>query len=192
MEQEPSRRVVQDIDTLKALADPIRLTVLDLMMADHGRTWTAKELASRVGISTTKIYYHLNTLEQRALLQIRSTRVVNGIIEKHYGANQERITFQRGADRPRDPSGDIEEVMIAHFDRVRDDIDERLRSGANVMSAEAPPETRVMVSHSVVHIPPDRAEEFRARLLALAKEYRAEDEPGQPEYQVLIAIHPRN
>ncbi|GIG60100.1 hypothetical protein Lfu02_44720 [Longispora fulva] len=192
MEQEPSRRVVQDIDTLKALADPIRLTVLELMMADHTRTWTAKELASRVGISTTKIYYHLNTLEQRALLQIRSTRVVNGIIEKHYGASQQRITFQRGADRPRDPGGDVEDVMIALFDRVRNDIEERLRTGANVMSREAPPETRAMVSHSIAHVRPDRAEEFRARLLALAEEFRAADDGTQQEYQLLIAIHPRN
>ncbi|MEV6523856.1 helix-turn-helix domain-containing protein [Longispora sp. NPDC051575] len=192
MEQEPSRRIVQDVDTLKALADPIRLTVLELMMADHTRSWTAKELASRVGISTTKIYYHLNTLEQRALLQIRSTRIVNGIIEKHYGASQQRITFQRGPDHPRDPEGAVEDVMMALFDQVRGDINERLLTGHNVMSREAPPETRAMISHSIAHVSPARAEEFRARLLALAEEFRAAEEPSEPEYQVLIAIHPRN
>src|SRR5690242_10898335 len=91
-----SARVVQDAETLKALADPARLAILELMMRDCARTWTAKDLAASVGMPPKKIYYHLNLLEQRGLLEIRATQVVNGIIEKHYGAAQESITFQQG------------------------------------------------------------------------------------------------
>ena len=45
----------------------------------------------------TNIYYHLNMLERHDLLQVRDTRVVNGIIEKHYGAGQRNVTFHRQA-----------------------------------------------------------------------------------------------
>ena len=65
-----SARVVQDAETLKALADPARLAILELMMRDCARTWTAKDLAASVGMPLQKIYYHLNLLEQRGLLHV--------------------------------------------------------------------------------------------------------------------------
>lgn len=190
MASNPVRRIVQDAGTLKALADPTRLSLLELMMADHTRAFTAKELATAVGVPATKIYYHLNNLEQHELIQIRFTRMVNGIVEKHYGAGQQRLTFQRGTDRPADPSDDVNQIISTMIDQVRTDIECGLRAGTLVPSQTAPPETRVMVSQAISNIVPARAAEFREQLFALVERFRADFTPDAPSYQLLVAIHP--
>lgn len=73
---------------LGALADPSRLALLDLLAAHPKQTWTARELADHIGMPTGSIYYHLNRLEQQGLLSVPSTRVVNHVVEKHYGASE--------------------------------------------------------------------------------------------------------
>ena len=201
-----ARRIVQDIDTLKALADPARLAILELVMGNYARTWTAKEMAAVVGMPPKKIYYHLGLLEQQGLLQVRATQVVNGIIEKHYGAGQESITFQRGDHpaggdpavgdpaRSTGPAASAEEmgqVVTTLFDEVHANILAGLRSGAAVMSREAPNEKRVVVSYTTVGMAPERAGEFRDALLAVVEQFRAAGTPEEPAFELLIAIHPR-
>ncbi|WP_018353090.1 ArsR/SmtB family transcription factor [Longispora albida] len=178
--------MVQDVGTLKALADPIRLTVLELTMSDHRRSWTAKELASAVRVPPTKIYYHLNTLEQHGLLEVRTTRVINGIIEKHYGAGQKMLSYESGPG----PSGGMDELIAAMIDQVRDNIVAGIRSGEIVAARDAPDETRVIVSHAISSVPPAQAGEFRRRLLELVEEFHDGNDPANPSYQLLIALHP--
>ncbi|MGH3713917.1 MAG: ArsR/SmtB family transcription factor [Micromonosporaceae bacterium] len=181
-----SRRIVDDATTLKALADPLRMTVLELMMVRPEQMWTAKELAARVGIPATKLYYHLNLLERHQLAVVRETRIVNGIIEKHYGAGQRRITFQRGTG---DDSADgVREGIVGLIDKVRDDVDTGLRDGT-LEPVRTP--TGMVVSHALAALPPDRIAEFRTALLALVERFRGLDNAGGTPYQLLVAFHPQ-
>jgi hypothetical protein len=196
-------RLVKDVETLKALADPARLAILELMMSDYARAWTAKELAAAIEMPPKKIYYHLGLLEQRGLLEVRATQVVNGIIEKHYGAGQHSITFQRGnqpaggtapSDAPDDAAGSPEEmgeVVTALFDEVHGHILAGLRSGAAVMDREAPDAERIVVSYTTAGMPPEQAGKFREALLAVVAKFRAASVPGAPAFELLVAIHPR-
>jgi hypothetical protein len=198
-------RVVQDVETLKALADPARLAILELMMVAPTRTWTAKELAGAIGMPPKKIYYHLGLLEQRGLLEVRDTQIINGIIEKHYGTGQESIVFQRG-NPPEDaagepapagppaPAGSAEamgEVVTALFDEVHTNILAGLNEGTAIMDRQAPDSHRVVVSYSTSAMRPERAGELRTALLAVVEEFRAAAEPGEPVFELLVAIHPR-
>jgi predicted ArsR family transcriptional regulator len=186
-------RVVEDVETLKAMADPARLAILELAMSDYARAWTAKELAVAIGMSPKKIYYHLGLLEQRGLLQIRSTQVVNGIIEKHYGASQRSITFQHGSGLPPGPDSfsDMGEMAALLFDKVRNNFLDGLRSGRAVMDRQASDSQRAVVSYSTAAMPPEKAGRFRDALLQLVTEFDAAGIPGEPTFELLIAIHPR-
>jgi DNA-binding transcriptional ArsR family regulator len=189
-------RIVQDVETLKALADPVRLAILDLVMADYQRTWTAKDLATAIRMPPKKIYYHLGLLEQRGLLEVRDTAVVNGIIEKHYGAAQESITFQHGSPlaEPKNVSPDTTEEMgqlvTTLFDEARTNIIDGLRSGQAVLHRDAPATKRLLVSYSTVAMAPERAGEFRDTLRALIDEFQDANTPGAPRYDMLITIGP--
>ncbi|MFI1995400.1 ArsR/SmtB family transcription factor [Actinoplanes sp. NPDC020271] len=186
-------RIVEDVETLKALADPARLSMLELMMTGHARSWTAKELATAIGMPVKKIYYHLALLEQRGLLEVRATQVVNGIIEKHYGASQKSITFQRGNGSPGVPAAGAEEVgrlVTTLFDQVEGTIMDGLRAGRVVMDRAAPDDRRVVVSYSTARMSPAQAGRFRDALLGVVAEFDAMAAPGMPTFELLVAFSP--
>ncbi|MEV4411024.1 helix-turn-helix domain-containing protein [Catellatospora sp. NPDC049609] len=180
-----TRRVIEDVSTLKALADPIRMAILELAMTEPGRTWTAKEFAGIVGISPTKIYYHLNLLEQHDLVQIRDTRVVNGIIEKQYGAGQLDLTFSRRTD---DDGESLRTAVGRQFAQTRDEIDLGLAAGTMSVDAGAAERDRLLVSRAVASIDESRLTEFRQELLKLV--HRFEQSSGPHRFGLLIALHP--
>lgn len=183
----PRERVIEDVATLKALADPVRMNLLDLTQADPERTWTARELAGIVGVLPTNIYYHLNMLERNGLLQVRDTRVVNGIIEKHYGAGQRSVTFQR---RVGEGGEGQREVVWAQMTELRDDLDTGLAKGTMKMSRDAPDRERALVSWAFVEIPEEAVAAFRHELQALVEKYEATGVPGV-KFKVVAAMHPR-
>ncbi|MFV2107350.1 helix-turn-helix domain-containing protein [Micromonospora sp. LOL_015] len=186
-------RVIEDVATLKALADPIRMRVLELAMSEPERTWTAKELANIVGVAPTKIYYHINQLEQHQLLHIRDTRVVNGIIEKQYGAGQLNLTFHRRSGE--EPSS-VHEVVATLLDQIKDEIEAGLNAGTISGSSEAPDPVRMMLSRGVAEIPVDRIAEFRHELQALMRRFEQAGVPrdgtttGGHRFAMLVGMHP--
>src|SRR5918998_4017431 len=139
----PLERVIEDVSTLKALADPVRMNLVDLAQAEPERTWTARELAGIVGVLPTNIYYHLNMLERNGLLQVRDTRVVNGIIEKHYGAGQRSVVFQR---RIGEGGEGQREFVWTLLTELRDEIDTGLFKGTMKMSRDAQDSERALIS----------------------------------------------
>lgn len=58
----PQRRVITDLDALRALANPQRAAILKLLMS--GRSRTATECAATVGASPSACSYHLRQLER--------------------------------------------------------------------------------------------------------------------------------
>ncbi len=179
-------RVIDDVSILKALADPIRMTLLDLTMGQPDRTWTARELAAQVGVLPTNIYYHLNMLERHGLLQVRDTRVVNGIIEKHYGTGQRSVTFHRRAG---DGGDENRELVLQAIDKVRDEIHDGLKMESMTMSPEAPDRERMMVSTGMVNIPEDQIAGFRQELIQMAARYEG-GAAADCRFTVMVAIYP--
>jgi DNA-binding transcriptional ArsR family regulator len=82
IEFEPAPELtITDPEVLRVLADPLRLR---LVQHNLGKPWTVKDASRALGISQTKLYYHVNLLETHGLIRVHSTRVVSGIIEKSY------------------------------------------------------------------------------------------------------------
>lgn len=183
----PQERVIEDIATLKALADPVRMTLLDLTMAEPERTWTARELAGLVGVLPTNIYYHLNMLERNGLLQVRDTRIVNGIIEKHYGTGQYSYVFQRRVGEGGDGA---REIVATWLDQLHQDLDIGLAKGTIKMSRDAGDTERAVISKGYVEIPEDRIAGFREELKAMVARYEGTGEPGV-KFTVLAVMYPR-
>src|SRR5688572_24810596 len=79
--------LVTDLETLKVLADPLRLRIRELM----GKPTTVKQVAAKLDLPATKLYYHINLLEKHGLIVLVDTRVVSGIIEKHYQVSAQNV-----------------------------------------------------------------------------------------------------
>lgn len=72
--------IIQDSETLKALADPLRMEILRLLKTPK----TVKEIGQALHKHPTKLYYHVNMLEKCGVILVVETNVVSGIIEKKY------------------------------------------------------------------------------------------------------------
>lgn len=81
---EPAERfVIEDIETLRVLADPQRMSLL-LMIGEEPRT--VKEMAAAHGVPQTRLYYHVRKLESHGLIRVARRRMVSGIEERTYEA----------------------------------------------------------------------------------------------------------
>ena len=81
--------VIDDLDTLKALAEPLRLRI-HTEMTEGPRT--VKELAGLLDVPQTRLYYHVKILERHGLIRVASRRVVSGIEERTYEATARSTT----------------------------------------------------------------------------------------------------
>src|SRR5258705_9574845 len=67
---------------MRAIADPLRLTLLDLVLE---RAATVTELAAAVGRPKSTVAHHVNVLVDAGLLRVVRTRRVRAIEERYYG-----------------------------------------------------------------------------------------------------------
>src|SRR5947208_901637 len=79
-------RTVTDLETLRLLADPLRLSILGAFPSGTAKRlpMSVKEIADKIDEGQTKLYRHVKKLEDAGLLRVAETRVVSGIIEKRY------------------------------------------------------------------------------------------------------------
>src|SRR5262245_18346157 len=74
--------VINAPEQLRAVADPLRATLLELLLE---RAATVTEMAQAVGRSRTTIAYPVNLLVYARLLRVVRTRRVRAIDERYYG-----------------------------------------------------------------------------------------------------------
>src|ERR1043166_3085439 len=84
--------MISDLETLKVVTDPLRLNIVNLL---RGGPRTAKELATMLHLSQTKLYYHIGLLEQHGFIRVVGTRLVSGILEKQYQATAYKLSVDR-------------------------------------------------------------------------------------------------
>ena len=182
----PERRI-SDVETIKALSDPLRLRILEVMTAKHGEVFTVKRLAGALAVSQTKLYHHINLLLERDLIRTAGTRVVSGIIETSYRIAQLKISLDRSlltADSP-----EMHDVLTTVFEGARDDIARGLRTGVIGSGEDADPSTKLLLSKGLARLSKAQAEAVRTRILELIDGFDAEDGDGQP-YGLVLGFYP--
>ena len=193
-DQPATERVISDVETLKALSDPVRLRILETMVTAADEAWTVKRLAAAMEVGPTKLYHHVNILEEREFIRVAGTRVVSGIIEKSYRIAQLTVRLDRAllTGSGDDVQSSVHDVMAVIFDSVRDEIERALRSGLVTTGEDDP--LRELLIRGLTRIHPDRAVELRERLRALLAEYDIDThdkaEPGSVPFGYLIALYP--
>lgn len=118
--------VINDMETLKVVADPLRMQLMALLKEGQ----TVKELARELEVPASKLYYHINQLETHGLIRIVGTHIVSGIIEKTYQttAYEFRVSDQLLApanltDRT------IEDLLGILFDQTKKDVRRSIQAG---------------------------------------------------------------
>src|ERR687895_683380 len=76
------QHVVAAPKQLRALADPLRATILDLLLE---RAATVAELAAAVDRPKSTVAHHVNVLEEADMLRVVRTRRVRAVGQRYYG-----------------------------------------------------------------------------------------------------------
>ena len=192
-----AERVISDVETLKALSDPLRLRIVEAMITRVDEPWTVKELSAALGVPPTRLYHHVDLLLERQLIRPVERRVVSGIIETRYRIAQLSLRLDRrlfSADT-REQAAVLHDVLRTVFDRSRDEIETAIRLGAIETVEDARPDRKLLLSKGLIRLRPERAARLRERLLELVdsveREDEADDDPAERRaFGTLLALYP--
>jgi DNA-binding transcriptional ArsR family regulator len=185
-----AEHVISDVETLKALSDPVRLRILETMVSRPHESWTVKRLAEALGTGPTKLYHHVGILEERGLIRIAGTRVVSGIIETRYRIAQLSLRLDRGLLSAGIPET-VDDLMRTVLDGVRDGIVESLAAGVADNAPDAPPHRRLLLSRGLARVRRERAAELHERMRALLAELdEIHDDPDGEPFGYLVGLYP--
>ena len=179
----PVERLIGDLETLRLLADPLRLRVL---AAVREEARSAKEIAGRLGMPVGKLYYHLDLLERHGLIVVAATRIVSGIAEKQYRAAARSFRVDRSLLALGDATTAIDGMMAAVLDGTRIEAERSAHAGAFADGEGA------VLTRKVVHLTAEGASRLKDEFETLLERIeRAESASGDAAaHNVTIAYFP--
>jgi DNA-binding transcriptional ArsR family regulator len=161
-------RVVSSRQELRAMADPLRSSILDLVLE---RAATVAELATAVGRPKSTVAHHVGVLVAADMLRVVRTRKVRAIDERFYGRTS-RI-FYVGRIQP-------DEVTIVP----------NLLTDAAAQSVPAYEADRLRAILRYARIPPESAAEFWDRVFALVNDFSQLPRAGETVYGFVAGLYP--
>jgi DNA-binding transcriptional ArsR family regulator len=164
------RIVVTSPAELRAMAEPLRGTILDLLLE---RAATVTELAEALGRPKSTVAHHVKVLLDVGMLQVVRTRRVRAIDERFYGRTARLFYIGRVAPEDRTPppwtndlADSAEESMPAYH--------------ADTMWS--------IRRHS--RIPRARAREFWERIDSVVREFTQIPRDGDTVFGLVVALYP--
>jgi DNA-binding transcriptional ArsR family regulator len=164
---------ITDVETLKVFSDPFRLRLLQLMTDEP---CTVKQLAMELAVRPTKLYYHINLLEQRGLVRVVETRLVGHIAEKLYQSVARRFSVERANVAitqplsPEDVAQGLDAVVELFLHNTSHAIREGVRSGMVDPHKPAPDPNAMLLKSGRVRLSATQAMLLFQRFQALVQE----------------------
>jgi len=156
---------------LRALADPLRRTLLELLLE---RAATVTEMAQAVGRPKSTVAYHVNLLVATGLLRVVRTRRVRAIEERYYG-RVARTLYIGALNRAED-----KQVVAA--------INGLAEAAAEAAPAHAADELRCLLVHA--RIPIEEVRNFWAQVQELARRFAQIPRAGGQVYGFAAGLYP--
>ena len=163
--------VVTAPEQLRALADPLHATLLELVLE---RAATVTEMARAVDRPKSTIAYHVNLLLHAELLRVVRTRRVRAIEERYYG-RVARTYYVGVLNRPEDKQ------LVAGMNGLA-------RAAAESAPANAADELRCLLVHA--RIPIEDVRSFWAQVQEVARQFAQIPRAGDQVYGFAAGLYP--
>ncbi|HMD94691.1 MAG TPA: helix-turn-helix domain-containing protein [Trebonia sp.] len=156
---------------LRALADPLRATLLELLLE---RAATVTEMAQAVDRPKSTVAYHVNLLVGAGLLRVVRTRRVRAIEERYYG-RAARTLYVGVLTRPEDKQ------VVAAMNGLAE-------AAAESAAAHAADDLRCTLAHA--RIPREEVRNFWAEVQELARRFAQIPRAGDQVYGFVAGLYP--
>lgn len=174
----PALATISTLEALRAVSDSQRHRILTLLIREP---LTASEIAKRLKIARTRVYYHLDLLEEHGFIRVVEERQVAAMIERTFRARARRFHVDRRMLASSSSESEVNAAQAALLERAADD----LRS--QHVGAEDDDDDGVLVTRSFLRLTPERAAELRADIVALVENYSDACADGD-SYEMTLAL----
>ena len=155
--------VIDNVEKLKIFADPLRQQLLQEFCCNPA---TVKQIAEKIGEKPTRLYHHVDLLEQNGFLEVVDTKQIRGTVEKYYQTVARKIIVDHAlVGSLEEESGETEVKNIvmntiqACLVDARDHFDE----------AEDP--RSVILAQATLHLTPNQLKIFEEKLDSLVESF---------------------
>lgn len=163
--------MIEDLETLKIMADPLRNQILEILAPEKQ---TINQVAEKLGLSPSKLYYHINLLEKHGLIQEVDTIVKANIIEKVYWITAYECKMDHDLFNFSTPEGQesVITAMVTPIDSTREDIVRSLEARATALDHGAEQHPREVVIFREVRKMNDKtADQFTERIKQVLEDF---------------------
>jgi DNA-binding transcriptional ArsR family regulator len=181
----PEEAFITDPSQFESLSSPTRIRILKVCIDPS----SVRQIADRLGVPPTRLYYHVNLLEDAGFLQVVHTRKSGARIEKLYRVAGKSIT----------PGPELIHNV--------DDIEAAAKALASIVIEPARVETEHVLAkrlegeeqswdlaRTFAYLTPDEFEEIASKLRAIVTEHMAgkldPNNPESSEYSLTYALLP--
>ncbi len=183
---------IQELDALKTLADPLRNKIMEVLTPEPH---TVNQVAQKLGVESSKLYYHFSLLEKHGFIQVVETKQHGNLLEKHFWitAYHFKITedkFNFNVDTP-EGTEQIISLLLANIELTREDLRRSMYARHQQISQGAEKNPRsVLDKREIFNLPDDKAKEFQQRLAELIEEFKQEGQslPSAPSETIAWAL----
>ena len=188
--------IIQDLDTLKVISDPLRNQILEALILEP---LTVNQVAEKLGMTASKLYYHVNLLEKHGLIQVVETRTVSNLIEKVYRAVATRFTLDHDLLSFETPSGQetIYTAVASTLDSTREDVLRSFQARAfNLEQGAEAQLRRAIFNRALSRLTEEKVQDFQNRLNDLVADFEEADmqEAGENQdlqsYALTVVFYP--
>jgi DNA-binding transcriptional ArsR family regulator len=158
--------VIEDLETLKLLAEPTRVAIMELLTEPR----SVSQLAEALEVPRTRLYHHVELLRSKGLIEVAEERRVGALTERLYVPTAR--TYRPGPELL--STGSLEErvdvITTLLLDATKSDLRRSILSGeASLDQSQGP--RRFGLGRSITLLTQSRAEAFVGEVEALVARF---------------------
>lgn len=177
---------IDDAETMEMLADGTRLEIIENLYQPRSVT----ELAAAMEVPRTRLYHHVNLLEQAGLITVFERREVGAITETVYRVAAKNFQPSQKFLDEVDPSDQAVAILDSLFASTKADIVRAVRTEEMILD-EARVRRYASMGRRLTRLTPTRLGELVTELEALLQRFDVEDEdPEAITVGVLHVVYP--
>lgn len=186
--------MIKDLDTLRVVADPLRNQILEVLIA---KPQTVGDVADKLGLTASRLYYHINLLEKHGLIQVYETRQVGNLIEKIYAATAAQLDVEKSllTFETLDGKESIYTIMQTTLDTTREDLLRSIQARRLELERGATEHPRqVIVNRTLSNLTESKVHELQERICNLIEDFSEADQKELDKdshpYALTVAFYP--
>jgi len=180
---------LKGLDQVKALADPLRLQLLEALCQ---KPMTTKQVSVLLEENPTKLYHHVDILERAGLIRLVKTQQNRGTVEKYYQGTARRFAvdsklFEVGTDDRKSDDGlanAFTSILELSISEIRKSV------AAKLIRRDATPRTAIAAS-ALITTTEAQAEQLLEKIKGwMGKLHRSANQEGDMAYRMTMAFYP--